>query len=327
MQPPDKPANEAVRLAELRTLQVLDTAPEDRYDRVTRVAQRLFDVPIALVSLVDDTRQWFKSCQGLDATETSRDVSFCGHAILGDEIFVIPDAARDLRFRDNPLVTGEPRIRFYAGFPISGPDGATVGTLCIIDRKPRDFGADDRQALIDLGRIVERELASFHLATVDQLTRITNRRGFETLGRKALALCQRTGHRATLLFFDLDRFKQINDTFGHAAGDSALRQFAAILRDTFRNSDVIGRISGDEFTVLLTNVAADDVQSAIQRLATAVEQHNAASQLGYAIGYSLGAADFDADLHVDINDLIAAADRLMYRQKTRRKRDADKPGT
>ena len=325
MQPPDKPANEASRLAELRSLQVLDTAPEDRYDRVTRIAQRLFDVPIALVSLVDETRQWFKSCQGLYATETSRDVSFCGHAILDDEVFIIPDAARDPRFHDNPLVTGEPRIRFYAGFPISGPEGETVGTLCVIDRKPRDFGNSDRQALIDLGRIIERELASFHLATMDELTRITNRRGFETLGRQALASCRRSGHRATLLFFDLDGFKQINDTFGHAAGDSALQQFATILRDTFRGSDVIGRISGDEFTVLLTNVAADDVKVAIERLATAIGQHNAKSQQGYAIGYSLGAADFDADLHADINDLMAAGDRLMYREKKRRQRNADKP--
>jgi diguanylate cyclase (GGDEF)-like protein len=161
---------------------------------------------------------------------------------------------------------------------------------------------------------------------VDQLTRVNNRRGFETLGSQVLASCRRTGQRAMLLFFDLDRFKQINDTFGHGVGDQALQQFAAILRDTFRDSDVIGRISGDEFTVLLANVAADDVQAAIQRLATAVGQHNAKSNQGYAIDYSLGVADFDADLHADINDLIAAGDRLMYRDKNRRKRDADKPG-
>jgi diguanylate cyclase (GGDEF)-like protein len=322
MQPPERPENEASRLAELRRLQVLDTPPEDRYDRVTRIARRLFDVPIALVSLVDETRQWFKSCQGLDATETARDVSFCGHAILGDEIFVIPDAADDPRFHDNPLVTGEPGIRFYAGFPIRGPEGTAVGTLCIIDRQPRDLGEDDRQALIDLGRIVERELASFHLATMDELTGITNRRGFEAQGRQALASCRRTGHRATLLFFDLDHFKQINDSFGHAAGDSALQQFAAILRDTLRDSDVIGRISGDEFAVLLTNLAANDVQVAIKRLAAAVGRYNRQSNQGYAIDYSLGLADFDTDVHADINDLMAAADRLMYDAKKHRRQIA-----
>lgn len=117
---PAFPLDEANRLATLRGLNILDTPPEERFDRLTRLAQQLINVPIAVVSLVDSNRQWFKSCQGLDASETPRNISFCGHAILDNELFVIPDALLDTRFSDNPLVTGAPNIRFYAGQPLKG---------------------------------------------------------------------------------------------------------------------------------------------------------------------------------------------------------------
>ena len=150
MQSPNIPENEIERVAALHELHILDTTPEERFDRLTRLAKRLFDVPIALVSLVDTNRQWFKSCVGTDASETSRDISFCGHTMLGTEVFVIPDALEDERFADNPLVTDSPNIRFYAGCPISSIEGYNLGTLCIIDTKPRHFTEDDLEALKDL---------------------------------------------------------------------------------------------------------------------------------------------------------------------------------
>ena len=158
MQQPAIPDNEAQRLAALRALDILDTPPEERFDRITRIAARLMDVPIALVSLVDANRQWFKSCIGLDASETPRGISFCGHAILESEALVIADALADPRFADNPLVAGEPRIRFYVGQPLAAVDGSRLGTLCLIDRKPRQMSASDFQALRDLAHLVEREL-------------------------------------------------------------------------------------------------------------------------------------------------------------------------
>ena len=164
---PPLPANEDHRLAALRSLKILDTDPEDRFDRITRLASRLFDVPIALVSLVDADRQWFKSCYGLGASETSRDVSFCGHAILHTEILVVADASQDERFADNPLVTGDPEIRFYAGKPLA-IDGKLVGTLCLIDRTPRVFAAEDKAALDDLAAMVESELALVDLAVLQR---------------------------------------------------------------------------------------------------------------------------------------------------------------
>jgi signal transduction histidine kinase/ActR/RegA family two-component response regulator len=152
------PENESQRIKALHDLKVLNTAPEERFDRITRIATRVFNVPIALVSLVDTDRQWFKSCQGLDVSETPRDISFCGHAIMTDDPLIIGNALLDARFADNPLVTGGPEIRFYAGHPLKAADGQRIGTLCIIDSKPHDLTDKEQANLADLAAIVESEL-------------------------------------------------------------------------------------------------------------------------------------------------------------------------
>ena len=164
---PAFPSDEATRIATLRGLNILDTPPEERFDRLTRLAQRLLNVPITLISLIDTNRQWFKSCQGLDASETPRSISFCGHAILDDQLFVIPDALLDPRFADNPLVTGAPKIRFYAGQPLKASNGSRLGTLCVIDSKPHHLTQSERDSLRDLALMVEDELNSqdFQAAT------------------------------------------------------------------------------------------------------------------------------------------------------------------
>ncbi len=152
-------ADEPERLRALRDAGVLDSPAEERFDRITRLARRVFDVPIALVSLVDAERQWFKSHQGLDVRETHREISFCAHAIHDDRVFIVPDALTDPRFADNPAVTGEIRARFYAGRPIR-MFGRRVGTLCLVDRRPRELRDDDVRALNDLATLVEEELAA-----------------------------------------------------------------------------------------------------------------------------------------------------------------------
>lgn len=152
------PDNDNDRLAALRALLILDTPPEERYDRIVRFAAEEFDVPIALVSLIDQNRQWFKARVGLDVCETGRDVSFCGHAILQPEIFVIPDARQDARFADNPIVTGEPHVIFYAGAPFTEPTGHTIGTLCLIDHRPRALDATELAILASLRDLLQEEL-------------------------------------------------------------------------------------------------------------------------------------------------------------------------
>jgi GAF domain-containing protein len=163
MTPAPLPENDGRRLAALQALRLLDTPPEERFDRVVRFAADEFDMPIVLVSLVDEHRQWFKARFGLAACETSREVSFCGHAIAQpDELFVVPDAQADERFADNPLVTGEPGIRFYAGAPLVLPDGEAVGTLCLIDHRPRTLDDLDRHILSALRQLVVDELQRQH---------------------------------------------------------------------------------------------------------------------------------------------------------------------
>jgi anti-sigma regulatory factor (Ser/Thr protein kinase) len=148
---------EADRLTALRSYRILDTAPEQAFDDLTMLASRICGAPIALISLIDETRQWFKSRVGLEASETSRSVSFCAHAIQQSGLFIIPDALDDARFRDNPFVQGEPHVRFYAGAPLVARNGEALGTLCVIDRRPRTLTADQQEALQALARQVEAQ--------------------------------------------------------------------------------------------------------------------------------------------------------------------------
>src|SRR5688500_18308103 len=162
MQSAPIPPNEAMRLAALRSLDLLDTSPEERFDRITRVAAELFGVPIALISLVDSNRQWFKSCYGINLRQTPRDISFCAHAILGEDIFYVGDTKRDPRFHDSPVVTQE-NIRFYAGIPLSGPQEQMIGTLCIMDNVPRELTEEDKRLLRDLGGWAHAEITAMHI--------------------------------------------------------------------------------------------------------------------------------------------------------------------
>jgi len=314
---PAIPQDEQVRLNMLRSLDVLDTQPDERFDRLTRMAKRMFGVPIALVSLVDENRQWFKSCIGLGVSETSRDISFCGHAILSDGVFVIPNTLEDKRFADNPLVLGDPHIRFYAGCPLI-LNGLKLGTLCIIDKQPRSFDQEDIEALQDLAAMVERELAALQLATLDELTNIANRRGFMVLAQHSLNFCARQKMAASLVFLDLDKFKPINDNFGHAEGDRALIAFATQMKNSFRDSDVFGRLGGDEFVVLLANTSKQQAEIIIGNLNSTLKKYNQDANRGYDIEFSYGIVQFNPENHSAIEELLANGDALMYEVKRQR---------
>jgi diguanylate cyclase (GGDEF)-like protein len=310
------PPNESERIRSLHGLGVLDTPPEEQFDRLTRLARRLFDVPMAAVTLVDTDRQWFKSKVGLDIDETPRAEAFCAHAILDDDVMVVSDATRDARFEDNPLVRNAPGIRFYAGAPVKAPDGSPLGTLCVLGHEARDFDEDDQVALRDLADIVEEELRAYTLATMDDLTGLSNRRGFEALATQTLALARRNGRPATLLMFDLDDFKEVNDTLGHPAGDRVLRTFADALVASFRDSDVVARLGGDEFCVLVSGTPEENVARPLEVLETRLAE----AERGDRIAFSVGAASYDPDVHASIADLAEAADGRMYEHKRRAKR-------
>jgi len=230
-------------------------------------------------------------------------------------VFIIPDATKDERFADNPLVLNEPNVRFYAGCPLRYLNGSRLGTLCIIDRKPRSLSEEDLQTLKDLASMVERELAAIQLATVDELTNITNRRGFMFLAQHSLSLCARQNIPASLVFFDLNNFKQVNDKFGHAEGDRALIAFAIQMKNSFRVSDLYARLGGDEFVALLTNTSKNLAEEVVAKFLQSLKKYNQEANREYDISVSYGIVEFNYDKHDTVDALLADGDSLMYEGK------------
>jgi diguanylate cyclase (GGDEF)-like protein len=325
VQAPPTPIDETQRLRALTTLRILDTMPEDRFDRITRLACRAFDLPIALVTLIDRDRQWFKSRQGLELRETSRQISFCGHTISGDGALVVPDTLLDPRFADNPLVTGAPMIRFYAGQPVHSPDGSSIGTLCLIDRRPRNMSAEDLALLTDLGAMIDREFSLVARASTDELTNLTNRRGFTEVAVRVLALCRRNRQSAVVIGIDIDHFKSINDNHGHAAGDDVLRMFAKLLVANFRLSDVVARFGGDEFAILCSGMSPDQVWVSLARLRIEFAA-SALVQQYPGLSWSAGLADFNPGSEETIEDLLQTSDARMYEAKMASRRNLHTTG-
>ena len=330
------PADETTRLAALEEMKVAYTPAEERFDRLVRLACRLLNVPIATVTLIDAEVQWFKAREGVTNSEDSRAVSFCAHAILHPEPLVVPDARVDPRFAGNPLVTGDPFIRFYAGHPIQAPDGSHIGTLCVIDREPRTLAATDLESLRDLAGITESELQVTALsatqleligecdalrrkAMLDPLTGLWNRQAiFEVLERE-LARAARAGEPVAVIVADIDNFKSINDRHGHLAGDAALVDTARRLRQGVRAYDAVGRFGGEEFVIVLAGCDA----AAAAKIAETVRHQITSGSIDtpggpMAIRVSLGVASTaGAPAPRSAHDLVQAADEALYRAKAR----------
>lgn len=334
MIPPGTPEDESRRLAALRALRILDTPAEERFDRITRTARRLFGVPIALISLIDGDRQWFKSCQGLGVNETDRSISFCGHAILQDVPLVVADATADPRFHDNPLVTGDPNIRFYAGCPLRSPDGAKLGTLCLIGREPRTLTDEEVVALKDLAAWAEGELSQVRLgetqlaliqerddlkrrAMIDALTQVWNRGAIMELLKAEVSRAARQAHSLSVAMVDGDRFKQINDTHGHQAGDAVLREMAQRLRGALRAYDAVGRYGGEEFLVVLPDCGVAAARALAERVREAVcGAPFDAGKAKLAVSASVGVATSEPGKSLSPEELVGAADAALYRAKS-----------
>lgn len=304
---------ENARLQALDNLDVLDTPKEEAFDRVTRLAKKLFSVPISAVSFIDAHRQWYKSCQGLLNDETPREHTFCRHMLDTGQPLVVPDATQDARFAQNPYVAGNPGIRFYAGIPLKTDADHIVGSLCVVDTKPREFSEGQVDLLRDLAEMAMDELQLRMSASKDILTGALSRRAFKEELARAAALALRHHHDLALIAFDLDRFKEINDTFGHAAGDFILARAAKACQLEIRETDMLGRLGGEEFGVLLPNTGLTGAMGVAEKLRAAIQGLKFEDGAVKATA-SFGVAAMDTSTR-DAHGLLSNADKACYQAK------------
>ncbi|NND59513.1 MAG: sensor domain-containing diguanylate cyclase [Gammaproteobacteria bacterium] len=314
MKPPI-PHNEEARLEALELCGVMETGPEERFDRYTRLALRMFDVPVAIISLIGRTEQVFKSSQGMEPAVVSRDVSFCAHTILGDDPMVVEDATVDPRFSDHPMVTESNGLRFYAGCPIVSNDGYNLGAICLVDTKPRQFSDADCEAFRDLASMVSGELSNLRLTTVDELTSLSNRRGFNMIATQSLQMCARNNRCASLLMVDIRGFAEINQRISSACGDKVLVEFAQMLKASFRDSDVISRLGDDKFCVLLTDSDFENSWNSVERFRHALSTHNALPGRRYNLHFSAAVVQYEPKRHENTMRMLQEAEVLMQERK------------
>ena len=304
MEKANLPENEVRRVAALHGLGVLDTPREDRFDRYTCVAAQLFDVPIALISLVDRDRQWFKSAKGLDAEETPRSTSFCGHTILGNGVFEVRDARRDPRFRDNPMVVESPHVRFYAGAPLQTPDGHRLGTLCIIDRKPRQLSDDQIAMLENLADMVVGELLKTAALETHQAARVPETTtGAEFFGR----IPEEDGY--TVLLFDIDDVLAAHDEANSEMTPGDI--FGQLLHEYFPTATSIAHVGDYHFCVLLKADKEFDEVRAISHVCS-----DAKKLLCFAEGHDsltpfVGRIQYNSSRYASVGGMLRDADRMF----------------
>ena len=342
---PATPGDEAARQATLDAYRILDTPREEAYDDLVAIAASICDVPMAVITLIDRDRQWFKSAQGIEGSQTSREVAFCAHAILDPgTTMVVPDALADARFIDNPLVTGAPNVRFYAGAPLRAADGQPMGTFCVIDSKPRELTPAQRTALEALSRQATRLMELHRISQelrlqveergwyeqqllhyqrelehqnadleeqslTDPLTGLANRRAFSRTLDRAIVQARTLGNPLSVAIVDIDHFKSINDLHGHAEGDRVLQTLGAMLLSTEAARGRVARFGGEEFVRLLPERTLADAARESEYLREAV----AAMPTGLPVTISIGVAALQPE--EDASSLLARADQALYKAK------------
>ncbi|AMJ55802.1 MULTISPECIES: sensor domain-containing diguanylate cyclase [Stenotrophomonas] len=340
---PALPVNEAERLAALQRYRVLDTAREQEFDDLVTIARTICGTPMGAVTLIDRDRQWFKSLQGLDGEQTPRDEAFCAHTILKpEELMVVADARQDQRFSANPLVLGDPHIRFYAGAPLLSSDGYALGSLCVFDSVPAQLGTPQAEALRALSRQVsrmmemrllrldidhlqsERDWYETHLieyyqqleqvnlelseqTRTDPLTGLPNRRALAAALTEAIG---RAGEVApAVAIVDIDHFKMVNDIHGHGEGDLVLTELANVLKSQFSARGMAARYGGEEFVILMPDTPLQQAELQCEYLRAAV----GLLPIGLPITISIGLAVHRIGESSD--ETLRRADAALYQAK------------
>lgn len=309
--------DDEARVAALRRLDVLDTAVEAPFEKIVTLVRTVLAVPMATVTLVDRDRQWFKAKRGVDQSETPRAVSFCTHTIQQRNPLIIENALDDIRFAASPLVIGPPYVRSYAGVPLRTPEGYNVGALCAMDTRPRMFSPADIAILANFANIVCDELELRLIARMDHLTGALTRRGFVEQAEKEIERARRYGRASALVMLDIDHFKRVNDTYGHAVGDQVLQQIAGIAEIALRPSDMFGRLGGEEFALLLPETNGMAAVIAAERLRQAIAEHPIMLPGGGTLNVtaSFGVAELSGSTS-SFNAWLEQADTMLYAAKS-----------
>lgn len=317
------PENEAQRLRCVRSYDIIDTLPEVNFDTLTRVATHAFGTPAGVIGLMDEERLWFKSQIGLGVPQLDRKIAFCAHAIMQPGVpLIIEDLQQDARFRENPLVTQAPYLRFYAGASLIDRHGYALGTIAVVDMQARTFTEIQRVLLQDLASLVVAAMESRRythqlgeLALTDYLTRLANRTQFERMLNSEISSADRTGESFTVFYMDLDGFKKINDTLGHAAGDEVLCEVARRMKQQVRGEDLLSRFGGDEFGLLLRRSERGSAETFAHRITEAVRAPMKLSTGDrVSVGISIGMATYKNAGH-SMTTLLAQADSALYQAK------------
>ncbi len=319
LRPPPHPAENS-RLDTIHELGLQDPWEEACFERVVRLVKRHFDTPMCGFTVVDTARTLFKARQGVVLPEMPREVSFCAHTILGEDILEITDALRDPRFSGNPFVETPQGMRYYAGAPVRAPNGLPVGALCLIDGEPQRLSSEQRHALRDFADILQDELIMRNDSVRDHLTRLYNRRFADEFIEREVRRAYRGRLPLALMLIDVDFFKSYNDHFGHLSGDEVLRRVAREIDQTCRRpGDLVARFGGEEFVAVFP---ATDFHGA-QTLAENLRHDVAALELPHPHGLngrvtiSVGGVVANDLRHLGCNgdSLLRGADELLYQAK------------
>ena len=307
---------ESARLKALERYDILGTPPEASFDRITRLTRKLFSVPVAIISFIDGHRQWYKASEGLTCKEVPKEKTFCQHVVAEGKPIIVPDATLDPQFQQNEHVVNDPGVRFYAGIPLTTDDGHHIGVFCIVDTVPRRFEKAEIEVMQDLAMMAMGALELRLTANKDGLTGALSRRAFKEEVAHAAALALRHHHDLSVVALDLDHFKSINDTHGHAAGDLVLQRTVQCCADQLRSTDLIGRLGGEEFAVLLPNTGRATAIQVAEKMRAAIEHQRILFKDKFIkLSASFGIAWLDYDVR-DVETLLERADQALYSAKS-----------
>lgn len=310
-----EPAADGHRLAALDRYDVLDTGREEAFDRIARLIKLTLGVEVGIVSLMDAHRQWYKAVDGFSTDEVPLQSAFCKHLLADPTPIVVPDATLDERFRDNPYVTGDPHVRFYAGAPLTTSDGFHIGSICAIDSTVRSFGPREKAILAELAHVAINELELRRLASTDALTGVASRRAFKDEAGKFVALARRHRSALSCITLDLDHFKSINDRFGHPAGDKALKLAGEAISSCIRAGDFVGRIGGEEFAVFLAGATDREAETVAERIRETVASLRLEVDSGETIGMTVSIGGASSHMGHGLAGLLKQADHRLYEAK------------